>query len=62
MKIDFGARRQTDQVVAFGSALSQFAIRVRDQQCPVTKLAQSEYCQQDLALPASPRSRGIDVD
>ena len=62
VEIDFGARREADEIVPFRRAPRELAFGMRDEHRAVPPLAQAEHGEQHLALSASPGSRGVDVN
>ena len=62
VKIDFGARRESNEIVPFRCASCELAFGMRDEHGSVSPLAQAEHGEQHLALSASPGSRRIHVN
>ena len=62
VEIDFGARREANEIVPFRRASGELAFGMRDEHGPVAPLAQAEHGEQHLALSASPGSRRVDVN
>jgi hypothetical protein len=62
VKVDFGARRQLQQVVPFGGAFRELALRVSQQGRAMSTLAQTEHGEQNLALTAAPVTLRVDME
>ena len=60
-QIHLGARRDRNQIQAFGRAAAELAVRVRDQRGAMPDRSQTVHGQQHLVLAAAPRSRRVDV-
>ncbi len=61
-QVDLVARRQPDEIRAFGRALVQLALRVRDEHRAVPAFAQTQDGQERLLLSAAPGPGGVDVE
>jgi hypothetical protein len=62
VKVDFGARRQLQQVVPLGGTFRELALWVRQQGRAMSTLAQTEHGEQNLALAAAPVALRVDVE
>jgi hypothetical protein len=61
-QIDFGARPEANQIVAFRRTPRELTLRMRDEHGSVASLAKPEHGEQHLPLAATPGSGGIDMD
>ena len=61
-QVHLGARRERDELEAFGGAAAQLAVRMRDERGPMPDLAQAVHGQQHLVLAAAPGPGGVDVE